>query len=87
MLEPIKGQPYPTVRDGKTENAKRSILLTSAALGILKDRQVQADGDLVLPARIGAPYVVRSIDHLQQKVRQALDLPKDLVFTRYATRV
>ena len=78
-LEPLSGARfgYLRVRDGKSKNARRNILLTHRAASMLRTRRNGAT--LVFADREGQRYQVTSINHLHQKVRTTLKLPKDFV--------
>ena len=66
------------VREGKSKNARRNIPLTDRTAAMLRSRS-RGTSPLVFANRNGDRYQVTSINHLQQKVRAALCLPKDFV--------
>jgi integrase len=80
-LQPLSGARfgYLRVRDGKSKNARRTIPLTDRAALMLHVRHSAAISPLVFANREGQRYLVTSINHLHQKARTALKLPKDFV--------
>jgi integrase len=67
------------VREGKSRNARRNVPLTTRAINMLRSRQNTNDDPYVFTAPSGEPYVGTSLDHLHQRVRTKLKLPKDFV--------
>ena len=80
ILEPLSGARfgYLKVREGKSENARRNIPLTDSAVSMLLTRR-NGTSPLVFANREGQRYLVTSINHLHQKARTTLKLPKDFV--------
>jgi integrase len=80
---------YLRVREGKSKNARRTIPLTDRASALLRRRKKASKHSLVFANREGDRYLGTSINHLHQKVRDALNdkedgrkglnLPKDFV--------
>jgi integrase len=70
---------YLRVVDGKSKNARRNIPLTDRAAEMLRTRMREAGAPSVFANREGQRYLVTSINHLHQKVRDAMGLPKDFV--------
>jgi integrase len=81
-LESVNGAKFGLlrVRDGKSENAKRILLLTERVQMMLKAR-VEANGSLwIFPDRTGEkPYLDTSIEHQHKKLRRQLQLPEEAV--------
>lgn len=79
-LEPLSGARfgYLRVREGKSKNARRNIPLTDRAASMLLSRR-NGTCPLVFANREGQRYLVTSINHLHQKVRNMLKLPNDFV--------
>ena len=79
-LKPLPGARfgYLRVTEGKSKNARRNIPLTDRAATMLRSRQ-NGVAALVFANRDGQRYLVTSINHLHQKARTALKLPKDFV--------
>jgi len=79
-LEPLAGARfgYLRVRDGKSKNARRNIPLTDKAASVMRSRRT-GTAALVFANRNGRRYLVTSINHLHQKARTTLKLPKDFV--------
>lgn len=79
-LQPLAGARfgYLRVRDGKSKNARRNIPLTDKASSMLRSRWT-GTAALVFANRDGRRYLVTSINHLHQKARAALKIPKDFV--------
>ena len=70
---------YLNVVAGKSKNARRTIPLTNRVAALLERRVTESTSPWVFSNRDGKPYLVTSINHLHQKVREALNLPKDFV--------
>jgi integrase len=80
-LEALRGARFGYLRvvDGKSRNARRNIPLTDRAAGMLRLRSLDSSSPWVFANRGGECYLVTSINHLHQKTRSALGLPKDFV--------
>lgn len=80
-LDPLPGARFGYLRivEGKTKNARRNIPLTDRAASMLHRRAQQGQSPYVFANGHGEPYLVTSINHLHQRVRTAMGLPKDFV--------
>jgi integrase len=81
-LEPINDAEFGLlrVRDGKSKNAKRYLLLTERVQCMLKDRLNLNDSPWVFPNERGdKPFFTTSLDHQHVRVRTRLQLPKEAV--------
>lgn len=80
ILQPLTGARfgYLRVRDGKSKNARRTLPLTDRAGTMFRSRQSDS-GVFVFTSNTGARYLVTSVNHMHQKARAALNLPKDFV--------
>jgi integrase len=68
------------VRDGKSKNARRYLLLTERVQSMLKDRLNLNDSPWILPNERGEePFLTTSLDHQHARVRTRLQLPKEAV--------
>jgi integrase len=70
---------YLKVIAGKSRNARRNIPLTDRVALMLRRRMAEGVGTWVFANREGKPYLVTSLNHLHQKVRASMGLPKDFV--------
>jgi integrase len=70
---------YIRVVEGKSKNARRNIPLTDRAALMLRSRADAGTSPFVFANSRGETYLVTSINHLHQKVRTAIALPKDFV--------
>jgi len=70
---------YLRVQVGKSKNARRNIPLTDRVSVMLRRRMVENPSTWVFANREGKPYLVTSVNHLHQKVRASLGLPRDFV--------
>jgi integrase len=70
---------YLFVREGKSKNARRHVSLTPRAQAILVNRSLESKSEYVFANQRGEPYLVTSLDHLHNKLRDTLGLPKDCV--------
>lgn len=68
------------VRKGKSKNAKRDVPLTPRLRERLALRKMHSTTDWIFPNEANdGPFLVTSLDHQQEKVREALKLPADFV--------
>jgi integrase len=81
MLQPVTHARfgYLQVVEGKSKNARRTIPLTDRVQSMLQDRISDRASGIVFANRDGQHYLVTSINHLHQKVRRQIGLPKDFV--------
>jgi integrase len=70
---------YVQVRGGKSKNARRNLSLTARARATLTERATAATTPWVFASTTGQPYLGTSLNHMHQKVRATLKLPKDFV--------
>jgi len=76
---------YLFVREGKSKNARRHVSLTPRAQETLVNRSLESKSEYVFANHRGKPYLVTSLDHLHEKLREDetlkehLQLPKDCV--------
>ena len=70
---------YIHVRDGKSRYARRNLSMTARVRAMLADRFNASTTVWVFPSDTGEPYLGTSFDHMHQKVRATLKLPKDFV--------
>lgn len=70
---------YIYVRDGKSRYAKRNLSMTARVKTMLSERASTAATPWVFASRTGEPYVGTSFNHMHQKLRATLKLPKDFV--------
>ena len=81
-LQPAHGAKfgYLRVREGKSQNAKRVVSLTSRVSAMLAARKDATESPYAFPGkRPDAPIHGTSLDHIHAKVRALLNLPKDFV--------
>jgi integrase len=71
---------YIQIRDGKSKNAKRNLSLTVRAAEMLRTRKAAVKAIWVFPGDSPeAPILGTSVGHQHDRVRLALNLPKDFV--------
>jgi integrase len=70
---------YLKVVAGKSRGARRNIPLTDRVALMLQRRMVERPATWVFANREGKPYLVTSVNHLHQKVRASMGLPRDFV--------
>lgn len=70
---------YLHVGGGKSRNAKRNVSLTARVRDMLRGRSGGQGSGWVFPGEGENPFVVTSLDHQHEKVRDALKLPPDFV--------
>ena len=68
---------YLRVREGKTKNAARTVSLTQRVVDVLKEQLKTVTDQLVFSDGNGKPYKDTHLSHLQAKVRDGLEWPKD----------
>ncbi len=80
-LQPATGAKfgYIQISDGKSRNAKRNLSLTVRVRAMLEDRSKIAETAWVFSNRFNRQYVGTHLNHIHQKVRAMLKLPKDFV--------
>lgn len=70
---------YLKVIAGKSKNARRNIPLTDRVALMLRRRMAGGATTWVFANREGEPYLVTSVNHLHQKARASMGLPRDFV--------
>jgi integrase len=80
-LEPAPGAKYGYIHipGGKSKNARRNVPITDRLAQMLLTRSLESKSIYVFPSETGEPYRVTSIDHLQEKVRDALQMSDEFV--------
>jgi len=80
-LEALRGARFGYLRvvAGKSKNACRNIPLTDRVADMLRRRMKLNDSNLIFSSREGKPYLVTSLNHLHQKIRESMRLPADFV--------
>jgi integrase len=80
-LEPAPGAKYGYIHipGGKSKNARRNVPITDRLAQMLLTRSLESKSSYVFPSETGKPYHVTSIDHLQEKVRDALQMSDEFV--------
>jgi integrase len=70
-----------SIRSGKSKNARRNLSLTQRACELLRGRKALAVSEWVFPGEGegDGPFLVSSLDHQHEIVRDALKLQKDFV--------
>jgi len=69
---------YIQIRDGKSKNARRNLSLTPRVEAMLRKRHSDKPTRWVFESSTAEPYLVTSLDHLHEKTRALLGLPKDV---------
>lgn len=80
-LEPAPGAKYGYIHvpGGKSKNAKRNVPMTDRLAQMLLGRSIESKSVYVFPSETGTPYLVTSIDHMHEKVRDRLQMPIEFV--------
>jgi integrase len=80
-LEPAPGAKhgYIHIPGGKSKNARRNVPITDRLAQMLLTRSLESKSVYVFPSKTGRPYHVRSVDHLHEKVRAALQMSAEFV--------
>jgi len=80
-LEPLPGARFGLLRvvAGKSRNARRNIPLTDRVALMLRSRMAESTSNWIFANREDGPYLVTSINHLHDKIRTSLGLPRDFV--------
>ena len=80
-LKPATGarSGYIHVRNGKSRYARRNLSMTARVKEMLEERAAAAKYEWVFAGETGLPYLGTSFDHMHQKLRATLKLPKGFV--------
>jgi integrase len=80
-IDPINGALYGylRIRDGKSRNALRNLSLTMRAQAMLRNRYSETSSEWVFPGKGENAFLVTSLGHQHEKVRNVFGSPKDFV--------